>query len=414
MAKAISFLIIALTLCDLLVRPSDGHLFAQEDPDYHLTAEQFIASRDFTPEIHPVTTNDGVNLTVHRLINNNHSSPMEKRPVVLLMHPLLGTSVDFMYNSPGGCALDPDTQVGNNLAFELGKRGFDVWLGNVRGNIYSSHNFNSKQKWNFSLDEIIKFDLPKIIEYIMMVRNVSSINYIGHSQGSLIMFALLSSDTKSNSYIDEFIALGPPVYLKDAAASIRMLLQSPPVKTYLNICNKFLYSPGAMKFFVKNMCPLLGSTCESVVYAIVGFDALQLNTTRFPVYVNHIPAGTSCKVMKHYSQLMHSDGLQMYDYGTRGNLVKYGSKRPPVYDLTKITLNNSISIMFGANDFLTSPANVDKIRRQLKVQLDDFYLVPDRDWNHLDFIWGRDSGRLVNQRIIDILDNKHKLVTPES
>ena len=90
-----------------------------------------------------------------------------------------------------------DTWVANEEkyapAFVLANAGYDVWVGNSRGNRYSSPRINSKIKnfWNFTFDEMISYDLPAAFEYISK-NTGQKIHYVGHSQGTLIMFGALS------------------------------------------------------------------------------------------------------------------------------------------------------------------------------------------------------------------------------
>lgn len=73
---------------------------------------------------------------------NTSSEPGKK--VVFLMHGLLSSSADWVIMGPE-----------KGLAFLLADLGYDVWMGNARGNTYSrKHNkFNPDKKkkkfWNF-------------------------------------------------------------------------------------------------------------------------------------------------------------------------------------------------------------------------------------------------------------------------
>ena len=80
---------------------------------------QLIRSKGFPFEQHTVVTDDGYVITMHRLPANKSS---EKIPV-LLMHGLMLSSSVWL--------LDHKKE---NLAFQLHDQGFDVWLGNHRGN----------------------------------------------------------------------------------------------------------------------------------------------------------------------------------------------------------------------------------------------------------------------------------------
>ena len=50
-----------------------------------------------------------------------------------------------------------------------------------------------KELWNFSFDQHIKFDTPAVIDYVLNVTKRKNLAWVGHSQGTMIMFGLLST-----------------------------------------------------------------------------------------------------------------------------------------------------------------------------------------------------------------------------
>lgn len=76
-------------------------------------------------------------------------------------------------------------------AYILAEEGYDVWMGNARGNHYSRRHVSlnpdsilNSNFWKFSWDEIGNIDLPTMIDYVLEQSGKSRLHYIGHSQVS--------------------------------------------------------------------------------------------------------------------------------------------------------------------------------------------------------------------------------------
>ena len=74
----------------------------------------------------------------------------------------------------------------NSPAIILIDEGYDVWLGSSRGSKYSkAHEWldpdTDMEYWNFSWEEMGKYDLPAFIEHIVKTTGYEKIGYVGLS-----------------------------------------------------------------------------------------------------------------------------------------------------------------------------------------------------------------------------------------
>lgn len=80
----------------------------------------------------------------------------------------------------------------------LANRGYDVWLGNSRGNKHSLNHtkynpHKDKEFWEFTFQDMADYDLPGGFRYIAN-QTQQKVSYIGHSQGTIQMFIALAKN----------------------------------------------------------------------------------------------------------------------------------------------------------------------------------------------------------------------------
>ena len=106
----------------------------------------------------PVVTEDGYILNMFRVTQDNVQISSQT-PVVFLQHGIGDSSDAFLVNKQ------------NSVAFLLKNAGYDVWLGNSRGNKYSpSHetlNQSDPLYWSFSYQELGLYDKKAAVNEVI-------------------------------------------------------------------------------------------------------------------------------------------------------------------------------------------------------------------------------------------------------
>lgn len=382
--------------------PSDSTDSRLDNPDISLSVPAIIARNGYTCETHTVMS-QGYLLNVHRIPRSKIEKAIPKK-TVLLHHGLFASSADWILNGPEKA-----------LAYVLADAGYDVWMANIRGNKYSREHAwlktNCKSYWNFSWHDVAKYDVPEIIDYILKTKGSEiKITYIGHSMGTTILFAMLTLRPEYNNILNAGFALAPVVFMSDIKSPLKSLAPLARNVAYMEM----LY--GSYEFIPKHSSiGRISSSCEvdkidfilckRAIFYLVGYNEKQLNKTLLPVFLAHLGTGTSWKTALHFAQEIITGGhFRNFDYGAYNNDKIYGSNLPPDYDLSQITL--PIHLFWAQNDLLSSEKDVKKLHERLPSKT-EIYMVPDPDFNHLDYLWAVDAPTLVNNKLLESLNKVH-------
>ncbi|XP_008546538.1 lipase 3 [Microplitis demolitor] len=370
------------------------------DPDTYLSTAQLIKKYGYNVETHTVITKDGYVLTLHRISGGKKYPPKAGKPVVYLQHGLLSDSASWVLTGPS-----------HGLGYILSDEKYDVWMGNSRGTTQSRAHVNLTTDdplfWNFSFNEIGLYDLPAIIDYILNETGEKKLNYIGHSQGTSILFVLLSERPEYNDKINKFIAYAPIAYVGNVQSPIIRALAPAEKRTaklmnYFEI-NELLSANSLLTKFVRGLCEartFYRIICTNAFFLLNGYDLDQINKTTIPVLLAHLPAGGSTKQIVHYAQEINSKKFRKFDYNPEENIKMYGQIEPPEYKLcnTKIP----VALMYGPNDLISVPTDVSRLSHKLtNLQLN--YTIPYPQFNHLDFTFAMNAPELVYRPTLDFL-----------
>lgn len=241
------------------------------EEDARLTTPELLRKYGYPAEEHFVTTEDGYILGVHRV-------PNPGKPAVLVMHGMLSSSVDYVIMGPGIA-----------LAYFLHDQGYDVWMGNCRGNRYSlGHTHldptDGGEFWMFSWHELGTRDLPALIDYVIDQTGQPRIQYIGHSQGTTIFWVLCSERPDYNDKILAMHAMAPAAFMHNTLSPFARWLA-----IFLTSTEMALQYLGQYYFAPNDEAAIEGGfrdcedgapnqqMCANVIFLIAGFNTVEMN-----------------------------------------------------------------------------------------------------------------------------------------
>ena len=265
----------------------------------------FMQNHGYKLDVYEVTTNDGYILSLWHLLPKTTTTK-----VAYFQHGLADTA---------WCFFQLDSK---SLPFLLMKEGYDVWLGNSRGNNFSlKHKTKDPKKINsgffeFTIDDYVKYDLPATIKFIKSKTGGKKMSYIAHSQGSTIFFMLyMSNPSFVESSFNRFVSVGTvpniayatfkPIDLLDKIYGILKVLK--PVQQMLNLSDK-------QRLVVSNFCKTMPFVCQ-------GFFEIgscikptgRVNYKKIYNFLYYYPGGASKLSLLQWSQIHKEKKLVYYN-----------------------------------------------------------------------------------------------------
>lgn len=341
----------------------------------------------YEAEEHIVKTTDGYLLGIHRIGGPKGSNwrmdpPDTPRPVVYLHHGLLMNSESWVANiNPSKC-----------LPFVLADLGYDVWLGNNRGNKYSkkhvSYHSSSAIFWNFSMDDFALYDIPDTIEYILYIVSQSSLVYIGFSQGSAQAFASLSVNPALNKKVNLFIALAPAMSSPGLRNNfVDTLVRASPSLLYLMFGRRAILKSTTLWQSIMYP-PLFVQTVDTFLRFLFNWKCNNISYAQKLAAYTHLYSYTSVKTVVHWFQIMRSRRFHMFDDQVETPFVK----EKHFYRVASFPTQNIMTplvLIYGKSDTLV---DIDSMVPELPKGTT---VIGIDGYEHLDMIWGNDVDTLV-------------------
>lgn len=381
-------------------------LFGASQPEAYQTSMDMMVGLGYSVAWYTVQTPDRYLLEIHRMpakrYSDNFNIKLYGRYPVLLVHGLLCSSAEYTNNFPD-----------QSLGYQLADAGYDVWMINFRGNAYSRRHLDYQPSdpkfWDWSWQHMADYDLPSVIDFVLAETRKPQLYIVGHSMGTTIPFAMLSTMPAYNLKVRAYFALSPVVYLRFARGLINILALLESVFRALMAINfsELLPQSGLMQAVANTICNSNSAVlCETAINLVFGDQPGCLNRTRLPVYLSHFPAGTSMITPVHFFQVLKSGTFGKFDLGLQGNLAYYGTSTPPVYNLNKIT--TYVNLYYIDGDYVSNYDESSLIYNQLTGAAGRWVRrLAQTLCGHLWLVWGLEMGRKGNSEIIRLMEDDY-------
>lgn len=279
--------------------------FNIEKDDLEFYYKDYIKSMGYKLEEHEVLTDDGYKLTLWHIFP---IGSFDKNKIIYIQPGFLCTAWVFFQNGK------------NSLPFMLSDSGYDIWIGNSRGTIFSREHISkdssdwNDEYWDFSMDENVKYDLPASIDYVKQSTGSKKVNYIGHSMGTTIFNMLyMHNPSYVEASINKFISLGSvPNIAYTELLPIVILDQIYKLLEITRPIYKAISLSDSQRIILSNICKNKPILCKNAFETFSNkFPSNKINFETLYSFLYYYPGGTSSNTLLHWSQI-HQEKKLVY------------------------------------------------------------------------------------------------------
>ncbi|CAL8131345.1 unnamed protein product [Orchesella dallaii] len=385
---------------------------SQSSDKMHMTSEDTIDEirlRGYNASSHTLLTKDGYYLTIYRISGGMNSPPRKGKKPVLLFHGFLMTGASWIIQ-PGS----------RNLAFTLVDAGYEVWLGNSRGTSPSQKHISLDANkdidyWNFGSVQLSTIDLPLTIDLILQETSSDKLYYVCHSMSCGALLVGLADVPELNDKIEASFLLAPPSHYgsvyNPAFLLFPPILGTPWQDVWFRLMGGRINGKSgafrtALGLTTEKVCGwsfMRCGICDNFLFALFGADPEQMDYNNLPNIMRKLMDNGAIKPFLHGLQVDEACAFQRFDYGASKNLLEYGSPKPPLYNMSGISV--PIYLFYGENDNLVTPWDAERLRNAMPPDvMRGFHKVEWPKFNHVDFMIAKDADILVYNKIRDIID----------
>ncbi|XP_065225620.1 lipase 3-like [Planococcus citri] len=364
------------------------------NPDFYSPPEM-IKRNGYPIEIYNVTTSDGYILDLQRIPHGKSNKNGSHFPI-LLIHGYIDSSFAWIANGPKRA-----------LAYLLADQGYDVWMINLRGNTFSSNHINytamDPEFWDFSYDEMGRYDLPETIDFILNKTNHSQLLCICDSAGNAVFYMMLSDLPQYNDKIIAQVGIAFFYHHKNVSES------NSSVDSNSNYTTTYALGPYMDRNWIVDLGIEFSTTIQElngyslydyILYLMYGLRPDHINREIMPSVSANFPAGTSFKASDHLGQLHQS--FRHFDYGPAKNLEIYGTTLPTEYNISDIQV--PVRIYHAKEDNAATPEEVQYFYDRIPIKA-GVIEIADPNFSHMDFLYNEHNNELFNYDVLEFVND---------